>query len=593
MDLARKSSSLARSLDRVSAARLEFSLAKTPTWRHFHLLLDAWARASTILSSSTTFGETVILPVTERDILSAMQDAYHNATRVEHVDSDFRRQLWRWVHLPSFKQLDLNRQATIRHIFSSTHLSRWSKSKQNLLRHNLDEQERLQRQFNLNLQRDQQDLGVHAEKLGHLRRLPKSTLSAAKGAASALGWKGWFFTANDVTSAAFQHAKNIPSSIKRSMTMARHSVGALRTNDDWLSNHPILKKLTWLRRQEARLHGESTYGAYAWTSNIFSSPRKMSTYLRGLHNRTKTLTSPCVSLKQQSEYAALSCDPFKVFDIFFSFVSRSLDITFTHSTDEPSFRGIPRFLVKKHGVTLGHVILDVFNRPNKPSSGLAGFMTSFRSRHVFSNGRVSLPCAYVNLQTKTARWSHADVLNFFHEMGHALHQLSTAPFLPGQRWDDVEGDIIEFPSMLFENFAWHPDVTSQLFSKRWLPLLKKIKLKTQKQFFEHGLQVSWMDYRMHTSRNGSTDCPHSWLLSCDRVAPKMKDIPRNDLARWEHLMLMQGTYVGYLWSEEMACKFMPDSLIDPKSAIFFEKFGALLSQGGGSWLQPLATSLDS
>ena len=63
-----------------------------------------------------------------------------------------------------------------------------------------------------------------------------------------------------------------------------------------------------------------------------------------------------------------------------------------------------------------------------------------------------------------ARFSHRELVEFFHEFGHLVHTtLSTAPYasLYGA---NVRRDFVEMPSQMLENWTWDPDILARVSS---------------------------------------------------------------------------------------------------------------------------------
>jgi len=101
---------------------------------------------------------------------------------------------------------------------------------------------------------------------------------------------------------------------------------------------------------------------------------------------------------------------------------------------------------KNTGEMLGHIYLDLYRRTGKNGHG------SVRSLIKRSNldGKVVNPAAMLNLGIRKSKWvtllSFSQVVTFFHEFGHLMHNICTKANLTALSGTAVERDFVEMPS---------------------------------------------------------------------------------------------------------------------------------------------------
>ncbi len=111
------------------------------------------------------------------------------------------------------------------------------------------------------------------------------------------------------------------------------------------------------------------------------------------------------------------------------------------------------------GGHLGVLYLDLYSRPTKRAGAWCGF---FREQRYQDNQRVApvvgISCNFAK-STKSdepSMLSLDETTTLFHEFGHAIHFLfQDSKYRTLNR---VEGDFVEFPSQLFENWAFEPEL---------------------------------------------------------------------------------------------------------------------------------------
>ena len=551
--LNRLKNALSKSLIETRESRVRWLKEFVPTWESLHLHFDAWESAITNMRKFHAWIESNTASEKQHKDFNELVQLYTAMTLEESHDSKYREHLRRFMRNTSFNQLTEDQKNAVRHAMAATTTKDWSLEKREKLNSILWSQNMLEDRFIENLRRDQKENGILVEQLGELRALPLAIRKKAKSAALKEGFSGWWFEASEDNQIAFSKAKISPY-YKKKMTLARNKVGVSKDSHDLAHNGAVLSKIAELRREEAVLYDKESYGAYAWKGNVFPNPRAMGGFLNRLNTAIKKKVPEKTNLSLKKSYNALLCKPQDAYKTLFAFWSFAFGFDIKEIRQESWLPEAQHFGVYRHGVKIGSFLLDLFKRENKPVVGLGGFMLDIKRRHKNANGKIQLPMSYVFMNTSEVAWSHDEVAVFFHEMGHVLHHLACTADLPYINWDDVESDAIEWPSLFMEEWAWDGDILRSLFGEEGCQICQQYKRGQLRRSMSTGLQVAWVDYKMHASKNPKEDIPELWFNYVKKNIPGGAKLPSQDWARWEHLTIMRGTYIGYLWGELLSAK---------------------------------------
>lgn len=218
-------------------------------------------------------------------------------------------------------------------------------------------------------------------------------------------------------------------------------------------------------------------------------------------------------------------------------------------------------------------------------------------RKVWADGRVQLPVAAIVCNfpppspDRPSLMTHEDVVTFFHEFGHCLHNVLTEVSLGTLSGAATTQDFVELPSQMFENWCWDPEVLNT-FARHYrtnepLPadLLKAMiasrnvssGVKAERQVY-YGL----LDLAYNLSRDGQLDTTkiaNDLMAECELFPP----VPDTYVqAGFGHLTNYAAGYYGYMWSlvyaQDVFTYFKEHGLLNPEAGKRYRDL--ILSRGG-------------
>ncbi len=245
------------------------------------------------------------------------------------------------------------------------------------------------------------------------------------------------------------------------------------------------------------------------------------------------------------------------------------------------------------GERIAHFHMDLFPREGKFSHAAAFTLVRGRRR---SDGTYQAPVSAIvaNFTPPSgqapALLQHSEVLTLFHEFGHILHQVLTRTELGRFSGTSTEGDFVEAPSQIMENWTWRPEVLARFAfhhqTRQPLPadLLEKL---TGAQLLNIAIsklrQASFglLDMALHGAE------PRQDI---DRILARCTEVslfPQQEgtffPASFGHLLAgYDAGYYGYLWSEvygdDMWRRFEEEGVTSP--AVGREYRREVLEKGG-------------
>jgi thimet oligopeptidase len=269
------------------------------------------------------------------------------------------------------------------------------------------------------------------------------------------------------------------------------------------ANVELLERALRLRQEVSALLGYASWADYRTETRMAGTRAAVDTFLTDLRAK--------VAVKAERDFAAMrafakeragrervdiwdwrywhneqlkaqyAVDEFEVAQYFpldavieglFAVYQQVLGVRFTESDSAPRWHADVRaFDISEAGggPPFARFYMDLFPRPNK--YGHAAAFTLRRGRRLADGSYQRPVSAIVANFTKPSAGQpsllrHSEVVTFFHEFGHIMHQTLTRAERARFSGTQTERDFVEAPSQMLEHWCWEPDVLAS-FSRHW------------------------------------------------------------------------------------------------------------------------------
>jgi peptidyl-dipeptidase Dcp len=339
--------------------------------------------------------------------------------------------------------------------------------------------------FNKNLLTENGAFTLHLE-ANQVAELPEGVKAQAREAADAAGQMGYLFTLDKPSMLPF-----LTYSSNRDLRRELYNGYLMRGNNDNANdNKEIVEKMTMLRIEKAHLLGYDSYSAYVTADQMAGTPK-------AAYNLLEEIFFPAVEsakleleemnkmfqqdypgqtfemsdwwyyaekvrkskyqLDEEAVRQYLSLD--NVREGMFYLANRLYGITFRPITAPRYHKECTVYQVLDHDQThLGVLYIDPY--PRKEKSGGAWCGNFVEQRYIDGERKapvVGIVCNFTPPTGKTpSLLTFDEAETMFHEFGHALHCLFADVRYRGLA--EVEGDFVELPSQIMENWAFHPEI---------------------------------------------------------------------------------------------------------------------------------------
>jgi len=367
-------------------------------------------------------------------------------------------------------------------------------------------------------------------------------------------------------------------------------------------NTPLLSKALGLRRQIAELLGYDNWADYVTEVKMVKNSRSVMDFLADLEQKLRPVglknreTLLAMKLKEHKEKGYPFDGEFYVWDYNYydrKYIEQSLDLDdqlvkeyFPVSVVVPAILDIYQSLlgvrfVEMKGETwhpevqqfsvwesdakdesgfVGFCYLDLFPRASKYSHAAVWPLLPGYER---ADGKRSFPLAAMvaNLAKPTpqkpALMRHADVVTFFHEMGHVFHGLLSQTKFSRFHGTSVARDFVEAPSQMLENWCFEPEVLKRMSShyEKNEPLSPELIDKVIKSryvnvglFYLRQLFFANFDIKVHTAKS-ATDETLLWNKMRESISLVKGGKPTAGQATFNHIASgYDAGYYGYMYS---------------------------------------------
>ncbi|MFR9620002.1 MAG: M3 family metallopeptidase [Rikenellaceae bacterium] len=433
-------------------------------------------------------------------------------------------------------------------------------------------------------------LNLNSKQIGGI---PINTRFAARAEAESRGLKDrWVFTLSPSSMIPFL-TNSTDRDLREALYRAYNRRGANGNEHD---NQQIIRRVARLRQERAAILGYDNHAEYVISDQMAKSVDSVyrllnnvwSAALRKTRAEMKLLTTHFLKDHPGEELEAWDWWYYsqKVRNIQFGYTDESLGPYMTvdnvrngafvlanklyglsfRPVDVPFYDPLCRAyeVLDRDTRHLGVLYLDLFARSGKNQGAWCG---NLRAQRYDGAERidpiVAVVCNFAPASaSQPSQLTMEQVETLFHEFGHALHFLLQD--VPYRTLAQVEGDFVEFPSQVMENWAFHPDMLREYAfhysSKKVLPddIIKKIeRSKEYNKGFEtvSYLASALLDLDLHTLPIEECDSLDIALFE-ERALVTDRDLvsavaPKYHLTNFPHIFTYDYSagYYFYIWAE--------------------------------------------
>jgi thimet oligopeptidase len=218
---------------------------------------------------------------------------------------------------------------------------------------------------------------------------------------------------------------------------------------------------------------------------------------------------------------------------------------------------------KETNEVLGYLLLDLYPRANKYSHACEITIVPTLKKEQGQQPALAVVLANFPKPSKDqpSLLEHDDVQTFFHEFGHALHEILGSTHFASTAGTNVKRDFVELPSQMLEEWLWDKAILKQL-SKHYQtgePLSDEIiDILIAQKNSDSGHHVQRQIYLANLSLHYYKAGPKADLRETSRKLHQSirKNIEFDDAdhfyASFGHLTGYGARYYGYMWSKVFA-----------------------------------------
>jgi Zn-dependent oligopeptidase len=248
---------------------------------------------------------------------------------------------------------------------------------------------------------------------------------------------------------------------------------------------------------------------------------------------------------------------------------------------------------RRSGELIAHFHMDLYPREGKFSHAAAFTLVTGRRLPAGSYQRPTSAIVANFTKPGSERPSllqHSEVETFFHEFGHILHQTLTRAEVSRFAGSSTEGDFVEAPSQIMENWTWRPEILRR-FARHF-----QTGEPIPDRLVDQLVAAKNLNIALLTLRQASFGLLDMWLhdelpdKDLDQILQRATDVslfsPQPGTffpASFGHLLGgYDAGYYGYLWSEvygdDMWSRFDLEGVDNPAVGMDYRR--AILEKGG-------------
>ncbi len=393
-----------------------------------------------------------------------------------------------------------------------------------------------------------------------------------------------------------------------------------------MKNLLLLDRLLALRAEKAELLGYANWADYVLETRMAKDSQQVRFFLDDLHDslkekvvdEMKAYREAFVRLGGQAEqpidvsygryledqigrerYAFDSQALSEYFPIqavqqgLFDISSRLFGISFVRVNTGAWHEDVETYdVTAENGQVLARVYLDLYSRADKYKH--AAVFGICHEKIMLDGARTpssaALVCNFPKPGAAAALLSHQEVVTFFHEFGHLLHQSLSASPLASYAGTNVARDFVEAPSQMLEEWAWKRE-TLDLFARHF-----KTGEKIPGELFQAMTNARGFGRAIFTSRQlflADLDQTYHTRAPGFDTTQVMRDlhakyspfafIPNTFFqSTFGHLVGYDAGYYGYQWAlsiaKDLLTRFEKEGMMNMQTAREYRE--AILERGG-------------
>ena len=399
---------------------------------------------------------------------------------------------------------------------------------------------------------------------------------------------------------------------------ARHALYEQFDNRGWPVNDPMLRELTEIRRERARLLGYDGWPDYDAEVRMIGSEQAIGDFVERLDEAVGPASDRDLALlvdRQRQDHPDLDTMSWADVNYYCQVVERErfgldaqevrryftfdkvraglLDVTsrlfgleYTERPDVPSWHeDVTTYDVSAEGTLLGRIYLDLHPRDGK-------FKHAAHFPLVKGVRDVQLPQSALLCNLPRGLMTHGDVVTLFHEFGHLIHAVVGGR----QDWARFSGvaterDFIEAPSQMLEEWAWDAGVLASFATDDGGEPIPAELVATMRAAHElgRGLDIRVQLFYAAISVGIHADVPDDLSTYIDGLAKRYMPFERvpgtHKHTSFGHLADegYGSSYYTYLWSlviaKDLFSAFDPDDLM---AADLAQRYCDTVLAAGGS-----------